>query len=136
MDNKNAKVPTRGTKESAGLDSYSPIDITIWPGQDISIPLGWRCEFPEGFVMIATNKSGRSINDKLIVGADTIDSDYRGIVHAHIFNLGEKPIRIKKGEKIVQFVIFPCWTGKPRVVSEIIEDTERGSGTCGSTGIK
>lgn len=134
----NAKMPTRAYETDAGLDVYSPIDIAIGAKQDRLIPLGWRCEFPPNYVLLATNKSGRSIKDKLLIGAGIIDSEYRGIIHAHIFNLGLRSVQIEKHEKIMQLLILPVWTGKPTQVKEgsIFLDTDRGTGMCNSTGLK
>lgn len=132
----NAKLPTRAYNSDAGLDVYSPIDKIIFSKQDVLIPLGFKTEFTKNYVLLATNKSGRSIDNKLLVGAGIIDSDYRGIVHAHIFNLGSDTVFIKKHEKIMQLLIIPCWTGNPTLVNKIENDTLRGTGMRSSTGLQ
>ena len=81
-----ATMPRRGTSEAAGLDVFAPTDFVIPPRGDAKISLGWKCQFPPGFALIAFNKSGRASNDKLSVGACVVDSDYRGEVHAQMFN--------------------------------------------------
>lgn len=134
VDKENAKLPTQANESDAGYDVYSPIDTVIYSMGDAKIPLGWACEFPAGFCLDFKNKSGRALNDKLIVGAKLIDSGYRGIVHCHLFNLGLKPIYITKGEKISQFIVTPVWNGQiEQTVS--LSDSERGEGGFGSSGL-
>lgn len=65
-----------------------------------------------------------------------IDSSYRGIVHVHLFNNGDEKVIIKKGEKIAQMIIVPIWTGIPEKVDSLDENTSRGKGGFGSTGLK
>lgn len=127
-------MPRQAHPTDAGFDVFSPIDVTIFCEGDAKIPLNWRCEFPAGYCMSFMNKSGRAVKDKLIVGAELVDSNYRGIVHAHLFNLGFAPVEIKRGEKITQFVITPVWHGKAFEVSDFDLKTDRGEGGFGSTG--
>lgn len=128
-----AKLPTRAHDTDAGCDVYSPIDVRIEPNDDECIPLGWRCRFPKGYGMIMVEKSGRATKNKITVGAKLIDANYRGIVHAHLFNNGRDVVEIKAGEKITQFVMTPVWDGSPIQVDEISTDTDRGEGGFGSS---
>ena len=130
-----AIIPTRAYSSDAGLDVYSTEDVKISEGEDHLFRLGWSCAIPEGWVLIVKEKSGRAVKDKLDVGACVIDSGYRGEVHVHLFNNALiTPVHIKKGEKIAQMILVPCWTGQPEEV-ETLDDTPRGSGGFGSTGI-
>ena len=131
-----AKMPTRGTDVSAGLDVYSPFNIDIYSDRDILLPLGWKCDFSSGYVMIFKDKSGRATKDKIITHSGVIDSDYRGEVMIHLHNFGNETRTIIRGEKIAQFVILPIWLGKPIQVEMVDNNTERGEGGFGSTGIK
>lgn len=130
----NARIPTRGTKESAGLDFYTPIDVEIKPRSDILIPLDICIEMPMGFTLIMTEKSGIAFNKKLDILARTIDSDYRGSIHAHLVNNSDNTQYFNKGDKICQGIIIPVWLGKVNVVNFINKDTERGTGGFGHTG--
>lgn len=130
------KMPQRANQGDAGIDVFSPGEYMIYPGRDVKIPLGFRVEFPRGFVMLFRNKSGRATNDKLMVGAEVVDSEYRGIVHAHIFNFQPKGFTINAGEKVCQFLILPCWEGQPEQVEEINMETDRGTGGFGSSGLQ
>ena len=130
----NAKMPTRGTAESAGLDLYTPYALSIEPGTDILIPLGLKVEFPKGFAMVVVEKSGIATKKKMDLGAKLIDSDYRGICHVHLFNNGSDVVTFDAGDKVAQAIIVPVWTGQPIEVDSVNSDTERGAGGFGSTG--
>lgn len=132
----NAKMPTRGTEESAGLDFYTPIDLVIKPRQDVLVPLGLRMKFPKGWAMIFKEKSGIATKKKIDIGACVIDSDYRGIPHAHLINNSDEIVEFKTGDKVVQGIMVQVWLGMPIQVTKIDEDTQRGAGGFGSTGDK
>jgi len=132
--NPEIKPPTRGTRESAGLDFYSPERVIIEAGKDILIPLGIKVRFPQGYALIFKEKSGIATKKKLDVGAAVVDSDYRGIVHAHLINNSDIDVVFEKNDKLIQAVIVPVWLGSPTIVSTIDEKTERGAGGFGSTG--
>ena len=133
--NKSARIPERAHETDAGVDLFSSVKTEIPAGGDAVVKTGLRCLFTDGYVMVFKDKSGRSVKDKLRVGAGVIDSQYRGELLIHVFNHGEKDITIKKGEKVAQFLILPCWTGQPREVKLIGTETDRGEGKMGSTGI-
>lgn len=130
----NATMPTRATEGDVGLDFYTPIDVVIEPMQDALIPLGIKTSFPTGYGLIFMEKSGVSVNKKCDVLAKVIDPGYRGIVHAHLFNNSNKQVFFKKGDKVVQGVVMPVWTGIPTKVESVINNSERGEGGFGSTG--
>ena len=128
------KAPTRGTGQSAGLDFYAPEDITILPGKDLLTPLNVRVELPIGYAMVFKEKSGISTKFKISLGACVVDSDYRGIVHAHLFNHGQYVAVFHKGDKVIQAIVIPVWLGDPEIVEEVDMNTERKEGGFGSTG--
>lgn len=64
-----AKMPGRANPSDAGCDVYSPGEYKISPRGDVLIPLGWRCEFPEGYVLYMAEKSGVATKLKLDIGA-------------------------------------------------------------------
>ena len=136
------KTPTRGTSQSAGLDFYIPDDgsgnYSIQPGQSVCIPSGIKVNVPPGHALIAFNKSGVALKKSLDVGACVVDEDYQGEVHLHLTNIGTETARLQPGEKIVQFVLLPVNYAEVEVVDEshlFDENTERGSGGFGSTGV-
>ena len=131
------KLPTRGTPKSAGLDFYVPDDYEdrrISPGQSVLIPSGIRVEVPEGYALIAFNKSGIAVKKQLYVGACVIDEDYQGEIHIHLTNVGAAYARIYPGDKIAQFVLVPVLYADIEEVDELHKvPTKRGTGAFGST---
>ena len=131
------KLPTRGTPKSAGLDFYVPDDYEsgcISQGQSVLIPSGIRVEVPEGYALIAFNKSGIAVKKHLYVGACVIDEDYQGEVHIHLTNVGKSASYIYPGDKIAQFVLVPVLYADIEEVDELHKvPTKRGTGAFGST---
>jgi len=129
-----AKMPTRGTPGSAGLDFFSPKTFFVPPNSDTLISLEVAVEFPVNYVLLLIDKSSITVKKKLEIGAGCIDSDYRGPVHAHIINRTSQTVGIKQGEKICQGIIVPVWFGTPTQVSELSTTIRAGKGF-GSTGV-
>ena len=134
------KEPSRGTSVSAGLDFYIPDDFKatkVWPGKAILIPSGVKAQVPEGYALIAFNKSGIATKEGLIVGACVVDEDYEGEIHIHMINVGDKVVDIIPGQKLVQFVLLPVNYQNIEVVNELPQrQSERGEGGFGSTGLQ
>ena len=141
---KDVKTPTRGTSQSAGIDLYIPNDYPtteIDPQVSVFIPSGLKINVPENHVLIAMNKSGVALKKNLQVGACVIDEDYQGEVHIHLTNVGNHPCTIEGGDKIIQCVLMPVNYDIVEVVESEEEmwkgeETERGDGGFGSTGVK
>ena len=98
---RNVITPTRGTTGSAGIDFYVPDDYPsalakIDPGDRFFIPSGIKANVPEGYALIAMNKSGVALKKGLMVGACVVDSDYQGEIHLHLVNTSYKAVTIKK----------------------------------------
>lgn len=137
------KTPTRGTEGSAGIDFYVPDTYPsgmpdIHPTEAVFIPSGIKANVPEGFALIAFNKSGVALKKGLMVGACVVDSDYQGEIHLHLVNTSYEPVNIVPGEKLVQFLLVPVDHGQISVVDEqdlFNVETKRGNGGFGSTGI-
>lgn len=134
----NAKSINYATPGSVGLDlrSNSLADIVLNPNMRLLIPTGIAVklnDFTEGNIK---PKSGRSYKEGLNVIEGTIDNDYRGEVKVQVHNISNKSIIIKHGDKIAQMVIRPvCIPAEIKVVDEL-DDTIRGTGGFGHTGIK
>ena len=138
------KTPTRGTVGSAGIDFYVPNDYpsnlcSVGPGERYFIPSGIKANVPDGYALIAMNKSGVALKKGLLVGACVVDSDYQGEIHLHLVNTSDKTVTIEPGEKLTQFLLIPV---NHCIVNEVSEadlfetETSRGSGGFGSTGVK
>ena len=132
----NAIKPIRGTGTSSGLDVFIPKDFghtILKSGNDILIDLKIIFDTPVGWDFSVYNKSGIATKKKLIKGAELIDSDYRGHIKLHLFNIGKEAILLKPAMKIAQLVLRPVWLGQLNVVDKIDTNTERGEGGFGST---
>lgn len=129
-----AILPCRGTPHSSGLDIFTDIHITIYPGKDYLYPTGLAFNIPEGYDLSVYNKSGVCTKKKLIKGAELIDFDYTGEVHIHLFNLSDDEQRFEPKQKIAQLVLRPVMYPDIQEVETIEKITDRGSGGFGSTG--
>ena len=136
------KTPTRGTSYSAGIDFFVPEDVKpfiLSPGDSCFIPSGIKVRVPEGYALVAFNKSGVAVKKSLHVGAAVVDEDYQGEVHINLTNVGNYEQEINPGDKIVQFVLIPMMYAGVEVVPEnklFDRETERGQGGFGSTGTR
>ena len=139
---KEVKSPVRGHETDAGIDFFIPEDfesITLQPNEDVLIDAGIKVVVPKGFALIFKEKSGVAVKKKLTIGACVVDSDYRGVVHLHLFNNGRNEVTLEPGDKITQGILVPIALGTPTEISEEeynSYDTERGEGGFGSTGTK
>lgn len=139
---KSVKSPSRGTAQSAGIDFFIPeefnegCEYNLRPNENVLIPSGIKVNVPEGYALIAFNKSGVATKKGLYVGACVVDEDYQGEVHIHVTNVGKETVSIYPGDKIMQFILIPVLYSKPVEVpiEELYESqTERGDGGFGST---
>lgn len=128
-----AKLPTRGSPSSAGLDIYSIEDVTIEPGQRCLARTGLSVAIPEGFYGRIAPRSGLAVKHGLDVLAGVIDSDYRGELLCALYNTGKTPISLPAQSKICQLIIEKIVT-PDAVWSEDLSETARGAGGFGSTG--
>ena len=139
---KEVKDPVRGHCTDAGIDFFIPDDFestTLNPNEDILIDSGIKVIIPKGYALIFKEKSGVATKKKLIVGASVVDSDYRGVIHFHLFNNGKEKVTLEPGDKIIQGIVFPISLCNPSIIEEEKYNscnTERGEGGFGSTGVK
>lgn len=128
-----AFVPRRAHKNDAGLDLYATKGGWIFPKSKKTFGTGFHASIPAGFVGLLTSKSGM-MDKQGITSRGTIDSDYTGEIRAVLFNHSWKFIRIKQHQKITQLVILPIIKPELELVDGL-EETERGNGGFGSTGM-
>ena len=136
----NAKLPTRGTVGSAGMDLYACIDepITLNGGGKAVIPTGIAIglDSPE-YAAFVYARSGLAIKHGigLLNSVGVIDSDYRGEICVGVINQLKEPYTIEPFERIAQMVIQPV--ALPELIEvESLDETDRGAGGFGSTGTK
>lgn len=134
-----AVVPTYGTEFSAGADLYACMDeaVEIAPGETKLIHTGLAFEIPVGYVGLVYARSGLASKKGLAPAnkVGVIDSDYRGEVMTALHNHSNVSQTVEPGERIAQMVIAPYITAN-FILSENLDDTERGEGGFGSTGRK
>lgn len=130
---RDAVMPSRAHEHDAGLDLYANETAYIAPNTWVSVSTGVHAEIPNGFVGLLTSKSG--LMDKHgLTCRGTIDAGYTGTVKAIIFNHSDRVYKVEKGQKVTQMVVLPIITPELELVDEL-EETERGAGGFGSTGI-
>ena len=131
-------LPAYATAQSAGLDLMAavPGDVTLAPGARQLIPTGLAIALPAGYEAQVRPRSGLALKHGVTVlnSPGTIDADYRGEVQVLLINHGPAPFVIRRGDRIAQMVVAPmtriAWS-----IVERLDETERGSGGYGSTGI-
>lgn len=131
-------LPAYATAQSAGLDLIAAVasEVTLAPGAWQLIPTGLCIALPAGFEAQVRPRSGLALKHGITVlnSPGTIDADYRGEVQALLINHGQAPFVIKRGDRIAQMVVAPVTQIAWNIV-ERLDQTERGSGGYGSTGI-
>jgi dUTP pyrophosphatase len=128
----NINAPAK--RGDAGYDVFSTQHITLFPGEKTLIPLGIAVEFDEGYMCRVENKSGIASKTGLLNVNGIIDSSYRGEIKVIVYNLGNQPEEIKRGQKIAQLVFYKIETPSVNFVDEL-SDSDRGEGGFGSTGL-
>ena len=132
-------LPSYATEQSAGMDLRANIEepITLKPMQRALIKTGLFMALPPGFEAQVRPRSGLALKHGITVlnTPGTIDADYRGEIGVVLINLGDKDFVVNDGERIAQMVIARHETAIIREV-EVLDDTERGAGGYGHTGIK
>lgn len=133
------QLPAYATPQSAGMDLRANLDapITLRPLERKLIPTGLHIALPEGYEAQVRPRSGLALKHGLTVlnTPGTIDADYRGEIGVVLVNLSQEDFVINDGERIAQMVIARHEQGD-FVVVEKLDETERGEGGYGHTGVK
>lgn len=135
-----AKLPTRGTPASAGLDLFAAVgygvEITLRPFERSLIPTGLQIQLPAGFEAQVRPRSGLALHHGVTVlnSPGTIDADYFGAIFVLLINLGSDPFTVKQGDAIAQLVVAPILMGEA-VEAALVDPrrSTRGAGGFGST---
>lgn len=132
-------LPAYATKQSAGMDLRANIDdpVVLHPMERRLIPTGLFIALPEGYEAQVRPRSGLALKRGITVlnSPGTIDADYRGEVGVLLINLSQEDFTIEAGERIAQMVIARHEQADFRLVEEL-DETERGAGGYGHTGVK
>lgn len=136
---KNISLPKYETSGSSGMDLSANIEkeIEIKPGKSSIIPTGLAVSIPKNFEIQIRPRSGLAAKNQISVlnTPGTIDADYRGELKVILINLGSKSFKVEKGLRIDQMILCPIVKAK-LIEVETLEETIRGTGGFGSTGIK
>ena len=129
-------LPSYETAGSAGMDVRAAEDLTIAPGERGLVGTGLAFAIPEGYEIQVRPRSGLALKKGISIpnSPGTIDSDYRGELRVILLNHGESDFIIERGDRIAQIVVAPVQRGTLVEVAEL-DETPRGSGGFGSTGV-
>ena len=136
------EAPVYATPGSAAVDLRAALDegaeITLAPGARALIPTGLAIS-PEssGYVAIIAGRSGLGVKNgvSLSNGIGVIDSDYRGEIQVGLINHGSEPFTVHRGDRIAQMFFLPVAHAN-LLVTDTLDETERGAGGFGHTGIQ
>ena len=133
------QLPAYATPESAGMDLRANITepIVLHPLERRIIPTGLYIALPPGYEAQVRPRSGLAFKHGITVlnSPGTIDSDYRGELGVLLVNPSNEDFTVEAGERIAQMVIARHEQGEFVEVEEL-DDTERGAGGYGHTGVK
>jgi len=139
VNNSQHDSPEYATSQSAGLDLRAnlTVSITLKPLARILVKTGLFIELPEGHEAQVRPRSGLAYKKGITVlnSPGTIDADYRGEIGVILVNLSEEEFVIENGERVAQLVIAKHEQAK-WVEVENLDETDRGAGGFGSTGVK
>ncbi|EFL46395.1 dUTP diphosphatase [Prevotella disiens JCM 6334 = ATCC 29426] len=135
----NQPLPTYATAQSAGMDLRANIDspITLKPMERRLVPTGLYIALPEGYEAQVRPRSGLALKHGITVlnTPGTVDADYRGEIMVLLINFSTEAFVINAGERIAQMVIARHEQANFEEV-EVLDETERGAGGYGHTGVK
>ena len=131
-----AVLPSYAHPSDAGMDVRSVEDLTIAPGKRALVHTGLVMLLPPMYEAQVRPRSGLALKSGVTVlnTPGTIDSGYRGEVGVILVNFGDEDFQVRKGDKVAQIVIAPVT--QPEIVETTeVDETDRGSGGFGSTGV-
>lgn len=131
-------MPEYATPDSAGMDvrAFLKAPVVLKPLERALIPTGLYLQLPGGYECQIRPRSGLALKHGITLAnaPGTVDADYRGEIGVILINLSGEPFVVNDGERICQMVI----SGYTRVEweeSERLDDSERGAGGFGHTGV-
>ena len=132
-------LPAYATPQSAGLDLRANIEapITLHPLERRLVPTGLHIALPDGYEAQVRPRSGLALKHGITVlnTPGTVDADYRGEIMVLLVNFSNEDFVVKDGERIAQMVLAQYAKASFESV-EVLDETERGEGGYGHTGVK
>ena len=136
---KDLPLPSYESASAAGMDLRAALEVpmVLKPGERTLIPTGLQMALPHGFEAQVRPRSGLAIRNGITMlnSPGTIDADYRGEVKVIAINHGQEDFVVNHGDRIAQMVVAPV-TQFPIQEVESLDETERGEGGFGSTGVQ
>lgn len=132
---KHALLPKRSSPLSAGFDVSAAESAVIPARGKAVVKTGLKIAVAPGYYGRIAPRSGLAVKKFIDVGAGVIDADYRGEVGIVLFNFGAEDFKVETGDRIAQLVLEKISMASV-VEVESLEQTERGAGGFGSTGVK
>lgn len=131
------ELPSRQHEGDAGADLRSNVDVTLGPGEWKLVGTGVHVALPTGMLMWVVPRSGLAANHGVTVlnPPGLIDSGYRGELKVCLINHGREPFVIHRGDRIAQAVVQEYVPVKYEI-AEFLDETDRGEGGFGSTGVE
>ncbi len=131
-------LPRYATSHAAGMDLMAdmPEPLTVQPGRRVLVPTGIAIALPDGYEAQIRPRSGLALKHgiTLVNSPGTIDPDYRGEIGVILINHGTEPFMVNPGDRIAQMV-FARFQRVDLLEVEALEDTARGEGGFGHTGV-
>ena len=132
-------LPQYATAQSAGMDLRANLEepVTLKPLERRLIPTGLHIALPAGYEAQVRPRSGLALKKGITVlnTPGTIDADYRGEIGVVLINLSQEEFVVNDGERIAQMVIARHENAE-FIEVEVLDETERGEGGYGHTGVK
>ncbi len=128
----------RATHGSSGYDlaAHIPCEVLLAPGRRMRLGTGLYLEIEPGWEAQVRGRSGLALKDGIMVPLGTIDSDYRGEIGVILFNLGDREVMVRPGDRIAQLIFAPVT--RPAIIQvDNVADlapTGRGAAGFGSSG--
>lgn len=133
------QLPAYATPLSAGMDLRANLEesIVLKPLERCLVPTGLYIALPEGYEAQVRPRSGLALKKGITVlnTPGTIDADYRGEIGVILINLSQEDFVVEDGERIAQMIIARHEQGE-LIAVEVLDETERGEGGFGHSGVK
>ena len=128
-----AKLPTQGSDESAGLDLHTIESVIIPPKHRALLSTGIAMSMPKGYVGLIWPRSKLAAKMGIDVLAGVVDSDYRGEIMISLLNTGFNSVEIKSGDKVAQMIIQKHYSDMQINIVDDLDNTMRGKAGVNST---
>ncbi len=132
----NALIPEYQTEGSSGFDLHAVEEVTIKPHSVGLVKIGICLSLEVGYELQVRTRSGLALNHQVMVlnSPGTVDNDYRGEIKVILANLSDKDFKVQVGDRIAQGVVQKTYKAE-FIEYEQLDETSRGSGGFGSTGV-